>query len=103
MLDRIRFAPEAERDVAEAYAWYEAISPGLGEDFLRCVEAILPTIERHPEIFPIAEAPFRQVMIRRFPFQIFYAPFGEDITIYAVFHCSQHPDRWRLRLPDGND
>jgi hypothetical protein len=27
-------APEAERDIAEAYAWYEDRRPGLGEAFL---------------------------------------------------------------------
>lgn len=26
-------APEAEQDVAEAYAWYESRRPGLGEEF----------------------------------------------------------------------
>lgn len=100
MRERIVFSPEAEQDSVDAYAWYEGISPGLGEDFLRCIEAVLPTIERDPQIFPIAETPFRHAPIRRFPFRLFYAPHGEQIVIYAVFHCSQHPDRWRLRLPD---
>jgi hypothetical protein len=33
------FAPEAEQDIAEAYAWYEGRRPGLGEEFLRCLDA----------------------------------------------------------------
>jgi hypothetical protein len=37
------FTPEADQDVAEAYNWYEAREPGLGEDFLRCVEACVFT------------------------------------------------------------
>ncbi len=31
-------APEAEQDVADAYAWYENRRPGLGEEFLGCVD-----------------------------------------------------------------
>ena len=38
MIERVIYAPEAEQDVADAYGWYEAREPGLGEDFLRCVE-----------------------------------------------------------------
>ena len=50
MIERVIYTPEAEQDVAEAYSWYEAREPGLGEDFLRCVEACMLTIQRHPEL-----------------------------------------------------
>ena len=39
MIERVIYTPEAEQDVADAYSWDEAREPGLGEDFLRCVEA----------------------------------------------------------------
>jgi toxin ParE1/3/4 len=32
-------APEAERDIDEAYAWYESRRVGLGEDFFCSVDA----------------------------------------------------------------
>jgi hypothetical protein len=32
-------APQAEQDLAEAYAWYEDRRFGLGEEFLSCVDA----------------------------------------------------------------
>jgi len=32
-------APEAEFDLAEAYAWYEQRRVGLGEEFLSSVDA----------------------------------------------------------------
>ena len=31
----LRFLPEVEEDIIGGYVWYEAKSPGLGEDFLR--------------------------------------------------------------------
>jgi hypothetical protein len=46
MIERVIFTPEADHDIAESYNWYESREPGLGEDFLRCVEACLLTIQR---------------------------------------------------------
>jgi plasmid stabilization system protein ParE len=97
-MSRVVFTPEAEQDVAEAYNWYESREPGLGEDFLRCVEACMSTIQRHPELYPIAVDEFRRALVRRFPFEVFYEPEGDSINVYSVFHCSQDPQKWRARL-----
>ncbi len=54
MIERVVFTPESDADVAGAYDWYESREPGLGEDFLRSVEACVSGIQRHPEIYPAA-------------------------------------------------
>jgi hypothetical protein len=41
-------APEAELDVAEAYAWYETRREGLGEEFLSSVDACLESFGASP-------------------------------------------------------
>lgn len=33
--------PEAERDVSQAYGWCETPEIGLGDEFLRCVDACM--------------------------------------------------------------
>ena len=38
MIERVIYTEEADDDVGESYDWYESREPGLGEDFLRCVE-----------------------------------------------------------------
>jgi plasmid stabilization system protein ParE len=101
MTDRVVFLPEASADIAAAYTWYEERAPGLGEDFLRCVEAAVLTIQRHPQLHPLAVDDIRHALIRRFPFEIFYEPTSGAIVIYSVFHCSQDPQKWRKRL--GNE
>jgi len=53
MAARLVVAPEVERDVADACDWYEDRRPGLGEEFLTCVEASIEAISRSPEIHPI--------------------------------------------------
>lgn len=98
MIERVIFTPEADDDVAGSYDWYESREPGLGEDFLRAVEACVGGIQRHPEMYQLAIDEFRRAPIRRFPFEIFYELNFDSLTIYAVFHCSQDPQKWRERL-----
>jgi plasmid stabilization system protein ParE len=98
MVEKVTFTPDAANDVSEAYDWHEEREPGLGEDFLRCVEACLLMALRHPFMFPVVEDGFRRALIRRFPFEIFYEPAGDGLVVYSVFHCSQDPLKWRKRL-----
>jgi plasmid stabilization system protein ParE len=77
MIERVIYTPEAEQDVTDAYSWYEAREPGLGEDFLRCVEACVLAIQRHPQLYPIAVDEFRRGLVRRFPFEVFYEATGD--------------------------
>ena len=101
MIERVIFTPEADGDVAKSYTWYESCEPGLGEEFLRCIEACALTIRRNPHIYPVAMDEFRRAPIRRFPFEIFYETADDCIVIYSVFHCSQDPQKWRKRF--GHD
>jgi len=97
MVEHVIFTPEADDDVAAAYGWYEAREHGLGEDFLRCVEAGVQVICRNPQIYPVAEGEIRHALLRRFPFEIFYEVKPGEIVINSVFHCSQNPQKWRER------
>ena len=92
-------APEAEQDVGEAYEWYESRRPGLGEEFLSCVDACVETIRRTPKMHSVAHENYRRALVRRFPYAVFYEYAEGMVTIYCVFHTSRHPDKWRQRLP----
>ena len=91
-------APEAGLDIAEAYVWYEGRRAGLGEEFLSSVDACLESIRRRPEMYPVVHEGYRRSLIRRFPY-VFFQPSEATVTIYAVFHTSRDPDKWRQRLP----
>ena len=70
MIERVIFTSEADDDVAASYDWYESQEPGLGEDFLRSIEACVRGFQRHPEMYPVVIDEFRRAPIRRFPFEI---------------------------------
>lgn len=92
-------APEAEQDITEAYAWYERRRAGLGEEFLSSVDACMESIRRQPEMYPVVHENYRRSLTRRFPYAVFYESAGSVVTIYAVFHTSRDPGKWRQRLP----
>lgn len=91
--------PEAELDLVEAYAWYEARRPGLGEEFLASVDACLEGIRRQPKMYSVVHEAYRRALIRRFPYAVFYEHSDAAVTVYAVFHTSREPNKWRERLP----
>jgi plasmid stabilization system protein ParE len=98
MAVELLIAPEAERDITEAYIWYEGRRSGLGEEFLTSVDACLENIRRGPDIYPVVHESYRRSLIRRFPYAVFYEQSGTTVTINAVFHTSRNPDKWRQRL-----
>lgn len=98
MAAELIIAPEAEQDITEAYAWYEGRRPGLGEEFLSCVDASIEAIRRTPEMHAVAHENYRRGLVRRFPYAVFYEHAQGTVTVYGVFHTSRDPAKWRQRL-----
>jgi plasmid stabilization system protein ParE len=92
------FAPEVEQDIGEAYGWYEHRRPGLGEEFLSCVDACIQSICRNPALYAIVHQNYHRAMVRRFPYVVFFEHDGSTVTIYGVVHTSRNPEKWRERL-----
>jgi plasmid stabilization system protein ParE len=91
------FGPEAQEDLIDATDWYEAREPGLGADFLRCVDAAVQRIARNPESYPVVHRNTRMALVRRFPYLIIYRIATQGIIIVAVFHASRDPATWKKR------
>jgi hypothetical protein len=56
-------------------------------------------IRRSPELYEVVFKQYRRAMVRRFPYAVFFKAQDQVITIYSVFHCSQDPSKWHVRLP----
>lgn len=95
---KVIFAPEVRRDIDQAYRWYEDRRRGLGEEFLDRVDASIQTVCRTPELYGKVYAEYRRVLVKRFPYSIFYGFSGDTITFYGVFHTSRDPQKWKRRL-----
>lgn len=93
----VRVRPEAAQDLEDAAAWYEEQSKGLGHEFLDEVRRSLQRVVEQPELYPSVHRTTRRVLIRRFPFGVFYRIETDSIVVIAVMHGSRDPQRWKQR------
>ena len=94
----ITVRPEAEADIAAAFAWYEEQRAGLGTDFLDEIGRCFQRIEDHPEAYSTVYRRYRRALTRRFPYKVFYIVEQDYVSIVAIIHAARHPQRWRSRL-----
>ncbi len=90
--------PEAEAEIAEAFDWYEEQVPGLGSDFVLCLDAIFSAILRSPAHYSRVHKSVRRALTRRFPYEVFFVEEGERIVVLSVFHARRNPKRWQDRI-----
>jgi plasmid stabilization system protein ParE len=93
----LAFSPAAEDDLHDAAAWYDAQQPGLGDTFLRSVEASLARIRRLPHAFPTDEGGVHSALLRRFPYAVVFRIGEKRIEVIAVWHGHRDPKGWRAR------
>ena len=87
----LSFIPQAERDISDAYQWYEERSPGLGGEFLRALDVCFASIERNPLAYPAVHKELRRALVKRFPYAIFYAVHEGRLAVLACFHGKRDP------------
>lgn len=99
---RLVLRRKAKHDLTETRRWYDERRPGLGQEFLSCVEATLAAIREHPRIFPRVDPLVRRAKTERFPYGIFYIIDGETIRVLAVLHHARSSGWWKNRLEEGD-
>jgi hypothetical protein len=68
----LALSPASEGDLHDAAAWYDAQQPGLGDAFVRSVEASFARIRRLPASFPADNGGVRSALFRRFPYAVVF-------------------------------
>ena len=89
-----RLHPQANEDLANAYAWYEDKQVGLGERFLEKVHNKIGEVLQHPGWYGSKKKGYRETIIsKRFPHLIVYKinHRKKEILIGSIFHASRDP------------
>lgn len=95
----IRILPAVLQDVAEAAAWYdEQKYPGLGDRFLDTFYASLSHIQQDGEIYRAAYQDFRKILIRPFPYSVYYRLHSNTWIVTLVMHAARKPSTARALL-----
>jgi toxin ParE1/3/4 len=76
---RIEIDVFAEIEFQNAYVWYENQRLGLGLEFENCVEAAIGQLLKFPIFGGLITDEIRRILIRRFPYGIFYKINGDLI------------------------
>lgn len=82
--------------MAQGYRWYEQRQPGLGEGFIDCLEEAYSLITGDPRRYPVRFDSFRRILVRRFPYAVYFDYDDQTVFVYYVFHCSQAPEKLQV-------
>ena len=82
---------EAELDIIEAVKYYESQQIGLGKRFLSHLKTHLKRIQTYPEHFHIKRNPYREAVLKKFPYLIIYELSENKVIVFSVFNTYQNP------------
>jgi len=85
--------PGAEADLQAVKQWYEERRAGLGFEFIVTVRAAIRRLRENPKRYPLYYRGFRRVLLRRFPYKIFYRIEGDRVIVFRVLRASQDHTR----------
>lgn len=89
---------QAEQDIQTGFNRYEDFQTGRGEVFLRHLDAALTLLRQHPELAPVYGGRYRRMLIRDFPYGIFYEVQSKRIVVGAIMDLRQNPETIRRKL-----
>ena len=96
---RLDFLQTADDEFAEAIAYYNLQSEGLGLEFAAEVKSGLGRILQYPLAWTPLSKRTRRCRLNRFPYALLYQIRGDIILVVAVQNLHKHPDSWISRLP----
>jgi len=88
---KLVYRPDVILDLAEAADWYERQAPGLGDRFLKEYSRALRFIRFSAESPRKIFEDFRRVLLKKFPFAVWYEVKGKAVVILLVWDCRQDP------------
>ena len=94
----VHLLPDAERELEDAFWWYEGQRSGLGLELQLAFDAVVENLRRLPDGHELVALKTRKALLRRLPYLVLYAVEAERILITAVFHGRRDPQRWSDRV-----
>ena len=88
---KIRFHPEAEKELNEVVDYYNACEDGLGLEFAREIHSIINNICKFPDAWTPLSQNTRRCLLRRFPYGVVYQYRASEIIVIAVMQLNRKP------------
>lgn len=84
---------KAKLEIIEAFLYYEGKQSGLGDYFLDHLDSYFKWIKNYPFHFSEKRAPFREAVVKRFPYIIIFEVMGSEVIVYSIFNSWQNPSK----------
>jgi plasmid stabilization system protein ParE len=85
-------------DAREAADWYESRQPGLGEDFIAEVGAVIRNLRQDALLHPIRFSDVRRAGLQKFSGHgVFYVVRESKVIVFAIVHGARSPNWIRHR------
>lgn len=97
-MQEVEFLPAARMELLAAVDSYEAVSPGLGDQFLGEVMRAADRIVAFRDHGSPHLSSARRVVLPRFPFDVVYLPDTDPVVIVAIAHHRRAPGYWMGRI-----
>ena len=93
----LRLTPATAADIAEAFAYYEERREGLGEEFREELNVAFTLLREFSQAGPAVHRDLRRLLVRRFPYALYFRLAATIIEIRGCLHLHQDPRAWRRR------
>lgn len=85
------YHPAVPGEVREIIAYYDVISPKLGDAFWNDLSEVTKRISTHPEAGHFESSGRRRCNLRKFPYHVLYRATPGGVRITAVRHNKRDP------------
>ena len=95
---KLRFTPDALAEVDSVLSGISDMSPTGAANLRRRIEAVLDRMVDHPLCGArTSSPPLRRILVRPYPYWIFYEPKDDAVVVIAMRHAARDP----FSMPDG--
>ncbi|XZF13773.1 type II toxin-antitoxin system RelE/ParE family toxin [Chitinophagaceae bacterium MMS25-I14] len=86
---------KAEKELLNAWHWYEDRQEGLGDRFVNELSLSIERIEQNPEHNSLYKRFYRAARVNIFPYLVIYRINKREklVIVLSVFHTSRKPSR----------
>lgn len=92
-MKHVSVASDAKRDIGNGFRFYAKQSEPTARYFFDAVQAELASLAVWAGVHVKTPGGAHRMMVRRFPFAIYYRLLGDEVVVVAVLDCRSNPRR----------
>ncbi len=94
MTRRLIVHPRVETQGGAACDWYDSQRVGLGDEFIDELDVAIEKAHNNPLLYQKAHSEIRRVLLRRFPYAVFFVATDNQVSVLALLRQSENPEKW---------